>query len=210
VKLFPTRNRGHGSTGLVALLESVAAEMRLRHADGERLQIGDLGAERGGRITRHGSHQNGLDADLAYFRVSHTEQDLADESGFAATYVDAQGRVKPDFDVARNWELVKLLRASGRLNRVFMDQAIKETLCAHARAVGEYTTETETLRRLRPLEGHADHLHVRLTCPSTSSECRAQEEPPAGSGCGATSRPLRDLILDQMPGFAAPDLEIGC
>lgn len=216
VKLFRARDRGFGSSGLVELLEQVAAEIHTRHPQGERLQIGDLGVEHGGRITRHGSHQNGLDADLAYYRVTHTEQDPNDGSGFRDTFVDSQGRVSANLDVARVWELLKLLRASGRLNRVFMDQAIKNSMCAHARSLGEYDSEGETLRRLRPLGGHADHLHIRLTCPANSPRCRAQEEPPAGTGCGPARTPVRDLIDDAVPGINllppldAHDEEIGC
>src|SRR5687767_3158673 len=63
VHLFHTRNRGWGSQGLVEILEWLAVTMSELHPGSERLQIGDLSARAGGKVSGHASHQNGLDAD---------------------------------------------------------------------------------------------------------------------------------------------------
>jgi hypothetical protein len=39
------------------------------------------------------------------------------------------------------------------------------------------------MSKVRPWYGHADHIHVRLKCPTDSPDCRAQLAVPAGNGC---------------------------
>lgn len=182
--LFHQRKRFYGSDGLVNLLESAAAEMSLRYPEGERLQVGDIAAEQGGYISGHASHQNGLDVDLVYYRNDHREQiDPIGHKGFVESFV-TRGAVTANFDVARNWELVKLLYDSGRLNRIFVDGKIKEAICNFAAVNGELKSREETLRRLRPYVNHDDHMHVRLTCPAESAKCESQDPiPEIGSGC---------------------------
>jgi penicillin-insensitive murein DD-endopeptidase len=182
VHLFHARNRFWGSQGLIELSEQASAEIAHLFPGGERLQIGDLSAEFGDFISGHKSHQNGLDADFAYFRLDHHEQDPNDLGGFEESFV-VNGKLSNNFDLERNWTLIKLMASTGRINRIFVDQVIKLALCRYALEVGDAPMHTETLRRLRPATNHADHLHVRLTCPVTSPKCKSQEEPPKGSGC---------------------------
>jgi penicillin-insensitive murein endopeptidase len=47
---------------------------------------------------------------------------------------------------------------------------------------------------VRPWWGHADHIHVRLACPSNSIQCKSQKPPPPGSGC---DRWLDQWVEDQ-------------
>lgn len=189
VHLFGGRNRPFGSEGLVRLLEGVAAEMAMTFPGGERLQFGDLSAERGGLVSRHVSHQNGLDADGAFFRANRLEQP-SDVDGFPESFV-AQGRVTANFDLERNWALFRALVASGRVTRIFVDGVIKSALCELALLSGILDEEprdaVETLRALRPYPNHDNHFHVRLSCPAESPRCVRQEAPPPGSGCDAES-----------------------
>jgi penicillin-insensitive murein endopeptidase len=193
VHLFESRDRRYGSQGLIELLERSAAEIARLHPEGERLQIGDIAAIGGGPIRGHASHQNGLDADLVYYRTSHREQSAADgDAGFIETFVTGEGadhadvagtHASPDLDVARSWELIKLLSASHRLARIFMHPAIKRAFCQEARSRGELQSESRTLSRLRPLDNHDDHMHVRISCPTESPGCVPQPEPDADPGC---------------------------
>ncbi|MCC7440220.1 MAG: penicillin-insensitive murein endopeptidase [Bdellovibrionales bacterium] len=182
LKLFVIRDRAWGSNESVSLLSSVAADLAAAYPDGERLQVGDLSVRNGGRITRHVSHQNGLDTDISFLRVDRREQSPQDASGFDEKFVRA-GKMTANFDVPRNWALIKSLDEHGALGRIFVDPVIKATLCRRAAELGEYPSHEETLRRLRPAENHADHLHVRIQCPQGSPRCLPQEEPPPGSGC---------------------------
>lgn len=183
VKLFRLRDRGWATFDLLEVVTRAAAALRQAYPDGERLQLGDASQHGGGLMSRHASHQNGLDIDLAFLNRARLEQDpWESERGFTELFV-VKGRVTPNFDLERNWSLVKALVSTGRVTRIFVDPAIKGAMCALALRSGEYSARTEDLRRLRPLSGHADHLHVRISCPARSPECIPQEEPPAGSGC---------------------------
>jgi penicillin-insensitive murein endopeptidase len=187
VHLFEKRGRYWGTEDLVGFIVEAASRMSLAYPEGERLQIGDIAAQKGGHISGHDSHQNGLDADIVFYRRNHVEQPVDTEAkGFIESFVRGN-RVTPNFDVDRNWEIIKLLVSSDRVSRIFMDGAIKRTLCLHARALGEETTFIQTLRILRPLEGHTDHMHLRITCPEGSPRCQTQEPPPTGSGCQAVA-----------------------
>ncbi len=197
VHLFGERNRQFGSEGLVRLLEGIAGAMTDAFPGGERLQLGDLSAEHGGRVNGHVSHQNGLDADGAFFRANRREQP-GDVDGFPESFV-SRGRVTANFDLERNWALFQGLVASGRVGRIFVDGAIKGALCDLARLdtrasrldrglSEEQPRDTaETLRALRPYPNHDNHFHVRLTCPTESPRCVPQEPPPQGPGCDAKS-----------------------
>lgn len=192
VHLFQHRARGFGSAGLVTIIHEVSGAMAEQFPGGERLQVGDLSQEKGGQITRHASHQNGLDADIVYFRVDRREQrDEPQTNDFEESFVK-NGKVTANFDFERNWALMRAFVATGRTQRVFVDRAIKAAFCDYARKIGEFESGAEILRRMRPYPNHDDHLHLRLTCPAaTSPKCLPQEELPAGTGCPNDQPPAR-------------------
>ena len=179
VKLFLPRDRAFGSTDLVGLIQEVAAALREVFPVGSRLQVGDLSAERGGKISLHSSHQNGLDVDLRFFGVDGREQDPSLVNGFDERFVRG-GRVTDNFDREQNWELVSHLVGSGKVQRIFIDPAIKREFCRRA---GTSSEVDEVLRRLRPYPNHDDHIHVRLYCPAGNPRCVSQAEVEAGTGC---------------------------
>lgn len=114
------------------------------------LAVGDLSQPRGGPApTGHASHQTGLDADVF----------------FGAP--------------ARLAKLLELVATDARVDRVFVNPAIKRDLCANA------TGSREWLRKIRPWWGHDDHFHMRLACPPDSPDCVGQTPVPAGDGCAA-------------------------
>lgn len=190
--LFIPRNRGWGTQGLVEAIETVATQIATLFPDGERLQLGDLSGASGGFISGHTSHQNGLDVDFIYFRRNHKEQSPSWQDGFIESFV-VNGKVSPNFDVERNWQLFSLLVETGRINRIFVDPVIKRFYCARHRIEEQGEQEDQNnayssrdqrvLHHLRPLANHDDHTHVRLTCPEESTQCIAQEPIPAGAGC---------------------------
>lgn len=185
MKLFLNRNRGFGALEMIHMLVNASLAMNEKFPGLDRLQVGDIAQEGGGKVSDlHGSHQNGLDVDVTYFRVNHKEQDPAHITGFSETMVTGS-RVSKNFDSARVWEFVKKLHENGQVQRIFMDPAIKKELCRVARLKKEIVTFEEVLRSIRPYPNHADHMHVRLRCPQEAKECRSQEDPPAGSGCSS-------------------------
>ena len=182
LKLFAPRNRKFATRELAQLLVGLGVHMHQLAPKAERLQIGDIAAEHGGFISGHGSHQNGLDVDIVFLRNDHAEQDPNEVAGFVESFVE-NGVISPNFDLPRNWEFVKAAVSSGIINRIFVDQIVKDKLCDHAKTTSEYSTETEALRRLRPWPNHPDHFHVRIKCPAGNPRCVIQDEPPEGPGC---------------------------
>lgn len=205
IHLFQDRNRHFGSEGLIQVIETVSSRFFSWDPNSERLQIGDIAAEAGGQISRHASHQNGLDIDVVYFRTNRQEQNLNYTDGFEEAFVTPKGQVTPNFDTQRNWRFFQFLMDSGRVDRIFVDPAIKRTLCTYAKTplgvppAGPQPDVIETLRHLRPYPNHADHAHVRLTCPDTSPKCIAQVAVPPGDGCSTIDADL----------FSASLLELG-
>ncbi len=185
VKLFVPRDRGWLTRELSDVVQGVASRLHQRFPEGERLQLGDSSGREGGPISGHASHQNGLDIDIAFLRANHTEQDPQLTTGFQEVFV-RNGTLSRNFDLRRNWFLVRAFYATGRINRMFVDPAIKRAFCRAAGSSPDAWT-TEVLRRLRPLAEHDDHVHVRLLCPEASPRCVPQEAPEPGSGCDAVS-----------------------
>lgn len=182
MRLFLLRDRGYGSRELVTMIAGAGADMHKISAGRDRLQVGDLGALNGGVISRHGSHQNGLDVDLTYYRVNGIEQNQNQINGFAEVFVKNK-KLSKNFDIERNWELLKALHRHGKVQRIFVDEVIKKELCRFAKKSRDLDSNVEVLRSLRPYPNHADHMHVRLACPVNTPECVPQEETPVGAGC---------------------------
>ncbi|MBL7716129.1 MAG: penicillin-insensitive murein endopeptidase [Bdellovibrionales bacterium] len=183
VRVFQGQDRGYGTLDLVTLIENTAVALRKEVPTAERLQVGDLSQSTGGKISGHGSHQNGLDVDLIYLRKDRRELDPKKATWFDEQFVTAQGSLTANFDLEANWALVRILHSSGRVQRIFVDAAIKEAFCAHATALGIRPQVTEILRSLRPWPAHDDHMHVRVVCPAASLTCVPQEEVDPGDGC---------------------------
>ncbi|MEM7568071.1 MAG: penicillin-insensitive murein endopeptidase, partial [Pseudomonadota bacterium] len=78
--------------------------------------------------------------------------------------------------------IIKRAASDERVGRIFVHPAIKQGLCRMAPQLGR--GETDWLRRVRPWYGHHYHFHVRLNCPAGASQCKNQDPPPAGTGCG--------------------------
>lgn len=167
-----------GTHEIIQMIENTGDYMRAKFPEAkDRLQVEDLSGPGGGPIDPHDSHENGLDVDLQYFK-----RDQSISKGYSNPMV-VNGAVDPNFDVERNWEFVKALHKFGRVQRIFMDHVLKAKLCSYAKSINDYQSNIEVLRSIRHVDNHQDHLHVRLRCPPYASQCRAQADPPAGSGC---------------------------
>jgi penicillin-insensitive murein endopeptidase len=182
VKLYLPRHRAFSSFDMIELLKDAAGRLQQLRPSRDRLMIGDMSGEHGGFISGHASHQNGLDTDVAYLRADQTEQDPNYTKGFEQSFVK-KGRLTANFDIPRNWEILKILVSSGRVQRIFVNSVVKKAFCAYAKATDELESQKEALKRLRVIAGHTDHFHVRITCPRNSPACRPQEDMPDDTGC---------------------------
>lgn len=183
VRLYIFEDRGWGADSTIRTIVDAAAYMSRKFPGRDRLQVEDISAQHGGKISGHGSHQNGLDADLQYFKRNNMEHSPEmTGSKYAPSMVEGNSVIE-NFDTQRNWELVKALHIYGRVQRIFMDQVIKNHLCSYAKEIGEYKNNIKALASIRHVTNHKDHLHVRMRCPKGAKECRAQGDVGASSGC---------------------------
>ncbi len=65
------------------------------------------------------------------------------------------------------------------VTRIFVNAAIKKEMCSEA------GTDRGWLEKVRPWWGHAEHFHIRISCPPDDRDCKAQPPVPEGDGCGA-------------------------
>ncbi|MCC6277950.1 MAG: penicillin-insensitive murein endopeptidase [Oligoflexia bacterium] len=186
IKVMRDRKRHFGSSELVITLMWATSEVSRYFPQSERLGVGDMSSQFGGPQSGHASHQNGLDADLSFYKTNRRELD-PDASEFGEHFTRGN-KVSSNFDVVRNWFFVSRLVSTGIISRIFLDQRLKLKFCALAAKDGLSAEETEALRRVNHWPGHDDHFHVRLTCPRNSPECINQVDPPLGPGCESYSK----------------------
>jgi penicillin-insensitive murein endopeptidase len=173
------RNRFYGHPDLLRLVSDLARKQARRGPD--LVMIGDLSQPRGGLMSSsHRSHQNGLDVDI-WFQLAPS---AAVANRDTANQADPPSMVTPDGEgLSPLWgddqqALLKTAAEDPRVERIFVNAAIKRELCAS-------DGDKAWLRKLRPWFGHDAHFHVRLPCPHDSSECTPQAAIPAGDGCGS-------------------------
>ncbi|WP_256091499.1 penicillin-insensitive murein endopeptidase [Candidatus Thiosymbion oneisti] len=172
------RNRYYGHPDTVRLVQDLGRALSKRTH--ELMMVGDLSQPRGGLMSSmHRSHQNGMDVDI-WFRLAGSARSANDrypEGRHPGSMVTPGG-----FDLSGDWGEHQrfLLKASAdhpRVDRIFVNPAIKRALCRSERG------DRSWLRKLRPWWGHDAHFHVRLRCPKGSPRCKQQPPFPAGDGC---------------------------
>lgn len=182
IQLLRSWDQIYGTDEMLGMIKKSAADMAKKFPGRDRLQVESIAALHGGHIDPHGSHQNGLDVDLQYFKANGQEYVPTISAPYSEPMVEA-GRVSDNFDVQRNWELVKALHKNGPVQRIFMDTPLKNALCKYAKSTGDYASNINVLRSIRFVANHQDHMHVRLRCPPSARRCISQADPSPGSGC---------------------------
>ncbi|MFG1430712.1 penicillin-insensitive murein endopeptidase [Xanthobacter sp. V2C-8] len=176
-----SRNRNYGHPELVAFLERFARKVT-ETSSWRGILVGDMSQPRGGpMLTGHASHQVGLDADIWLTPSPGRILSREERESLSATMMVRRDR--RDIDPASwrpdHWKVVRAAASDPGVERVFVNAAIKKALCRDAAG------DRSWLAKVRPYWGHDYHMHVRLGCPKGSAECRGQEPPPSGDGCGA-------------------------
>jgi penicillin-insensitive murein DD-endopeptidase len=179
--LNPSRNRAWGHPALIHFIQHLAGIVA---REGHRgLLVGDLAQPRGGPLpSDHNSHQVGLDADIWLTPIPPkrlTPEEL--ETFEPPTMIDGDTlTVLPGRFGPAQVAMLKHAALAPEVERIFVSPPIKQTLCERAPV-----DDREWLRKIRPWRGHTAHMHVRLSCPADSEDCKSQEPPPDGDGCGA-------------------------
>ena len=175
----PSRNRNYGHPALVRFLERLAEKGPALGWNG--LLVGDMAQARGGpMLSGHASHQVGLDADIWLTPMPKRELTRTEREKMSATSMVARNRldVNPTIWTAQHVAIIRAAASDPEVERIFVNPAIKKALCRYA------GVDREWLRTVRPWPGHDYHFHVRMGCPAESIDCKPQDPPPVGDGCG--------------------------
>ena len=189
-----SRNRNWGHPDILSFIERLADSAE--NAGWSGLYIGDMSQPRGGpMLTGHASHQIGLDADIWMLPANQMQLTAADRENMSSISVVARDlkSTNSNWTEAHHDILVAALRDDA-VARIFVSGAIKLQMCDDATA-----SERRYLRKLRPWWGHTHHFHVRLNCPSGSTDCTEQAPPPAGDGCNSVDWWVTDALLPPDP-----------
>ncbi len=152
-------SRAFGAPLTVGAIRNGYARVAARYIDVPTVIIHDLSFERGGSMEPHASHQNGLDADISYYRTDCDE------------HCDWR-EVEPDeLDVRTQWYLFRTWIEQGQVEYIFVDWDLQQPLYEYAQARGatdeqlaEWFQYPDRDRQgiIRHEPGHDDHLHVRF------------------------------------------------
>ncbi|WP_265501711.1 penicillin-insensitive murein endopeptidase [Paracoccus beibuensis] len=171
-----SRNRNWGHPVMIDFL--VGLSRAAQQAGWRGLYIGDIGQPRGGPVTSgHASHQIGLDADIwmlppSSLRLSPQQR----ESISSVSVVTGRGTALTGSWTPQHMSILRAAARDQRVERIFTDPVVKVAMCQME------TGDRSWLRKIRPLNNHDYHFHVRLNCPS-GSMCPRQTPIPAGDGC---------------------------
>ncbi|ASU16716.1 penicillin-insensitive murein endopeptidase [Actinobacillus pleuropneumoniae] len=173
------RNRFYGHPDLLSFLQRLAKNTKA--AGLPPILIGDMGMPAGGRFSSgHASHQTGLDADIWFRFGPMDEQTAKNPAGLATLMVNRDAQVVDESVwTSQHAMMVKLAAQDARVDRIFVNPAVKVKLCNTA------GSDRIWLRKVRPWYGHDSHMHVRLSCPQNAPNCENQAPIPVGDGCGA-------------------------
>jgi penicillin-insensitive murein DD-endopeptidase len=194
-----SRNRNWGHPNLIAAVERLAIDAR-KNDGWLGLLVGDISQPRGGpMVSGHASHQVGLDADIWLTPMPDRRLTEKEREDLSATSMLAEDKVSVDPKVWTDAHVRLLKRAASypTVQRIFVHPAIKKALCE--------ATATDPARgwlhKVRPYWGHNDHFHVRIACPTGSTNCEAQAPLRDDDGCG---KELTDWLALVTPKPLAP------
>ncbi len=163
------RDLGYGAEALIELIVGASKVYYAEH--GARLHVGNIGQRGGGDLAWSVSHNSGRDADIAFAYVDQ-EGNPVDPDDLIP--VDKKGESEwkggHRFDPVRTWTVVKALLSDDRvqIQYLFISNALKKMLLAHARSKGEPAALIQRADALLGQPGmalaHNDHLHIRIHC----------------------------------------------
>jgi len=179
------RNRNWGHPDLIAFIGRLAGAAQRQGWAG--LYVGDLSQPRGGPMTSgHQSHQIGLDADIWMLPPRRLDLTRAERESLSSISI----RSADQRSVNENWTpahmaILKAAAEDPAVDRVFVAAAAKIAMCRDA------GRDRAWLQKIRPIQGHNHHFHVRLKCPRGARGCTPQRPTVAelsggGDGCDET------------------------
>lgn len=176
-----SRNRTWGHPKLINMIEKFATESQ-KYDGWNGLLVGDISQPRGGpMLTGHMSHQLGLDADIWLMPMPDRKLSKQErETVSAVSMLDStELAVDPKVFTEKQVKILKRAASYPEVERVLVHPAIKKALCEAA------GSDRAWLGKVRPIQGHHYHFHVRIGCPPGSNGCVAQKAVTGEDGCKA-------------------------
>jgi LysM repeat protein len=169
--------KSYGAQHVIDHTRAAIRAVKHAHPSVHRLAIGDISGQRGGPIQGHRSHQSGRDIDIGlYFKRT--------PKGYPEEFVLASSA---GLDEAATWTLIEALARShgrpGGPEYIFLDYKVQGRLYKHALQHGATKSKLEKIFQypkgpserdglVRHEPNHADHIHVRFSCPAKDLKCK--------------------------------------
>ncbi len=176
----------YGTDLMVSLIKEAAKVTEATYPGRPPISVGHLSAKTGRKLGGHASHQNGLDADIAFPKKTSKDRSFW-------VPINRDSTLSSEMDKERFWKFAKGLvcSKSGRDSHVmviFVDQRIKRQMCSYVRGLGEDLSSKnscayQTLRSMKHWKNHHHHIHVRAYCPGTVGCSNTNVSLPASTGC---------------------------
>lgn len=168
--------RAFGTRTTVAYVERTIADVRTSFPGRHVLAIGDMSAERGGKISGHRSHQSGRDIDIGLFythKPANYPHDFVvatrENLDCAATFALVEGFSKTSSDIEGVQMMFLDFDVQGILYHWALEHGVNE---ATLERLFQYPHGRDSSAGLvRHVAHHDDHLHVRFKCPQEASSC---------------------------------------
>lgn len=154
--------RAYGMPVMVDAIKMAYGRMNAHFAEHTAVRVGDLSLPNGGRMKPHTSHQNGLDADIAYM----TQECL----NSLCKMIDVRA---DDVDVPRQWYVFEDWLRADIVEFIFVPYAFQKRFYEYAKSRGVSSEELAQWFQyprgknartgiLRDWRGHGNHYHVRF------------------------------------------------
>lgn len=185
-----SRDARYGTVEVVRAIARAAAAVA-HELPGSELVVNDLGLANGGRISHHGSHRAGRDADILFFvrddqgnsRPAVGEAIEPDGTGYDyKELATAADDVRVHFDAPRTWRFVRALLEDpdDSVQRIFVAEHLRAMLLTEAERAHAPPALLQRFAEIscQPGYPHDDHLHVRWFCSHEDIAKGCQDLPP--------------------------------
>lgn len=177
----PERNKHFSTYDMAEMITRGGDQLNKQYS--KLLYVSNLSAHNGGvlsavingKVTQHASHQNGLDADLAYpTDVAHLKFPLV-------VRMKTNEYFPNNYSVEKTYTMLKFFYTQKDIlvDRFFIDQRIKTELCGYARSKNEFSGPDKVIAQdlfenIQHVAGHGDHFHMRIKCSKSDPACRGR------------------------------------
>jgi penicillin-insensitive murein endopeptidase len=155
-----------GTEETINYLATAIDTVRAEFPNTPPIYVGNVSAQRGGKLRPHVSHQAGEDVDVGYYYNRPVEW-----------YTRATAA---NLDRARTWSFIRALLSKTDVRYIFIDTRVQRLLREYAESIGEDPQWLEGVFRggpdgpavIRHAAGHATHIHVRFYNPIAGETAR--------------------------------------